>query len=162
MDHGQVALSSKLLRRSFRHPGSLLNQRSLPLSNKAPGMSALVGLYAAILLYVTVSQSELWPFSSYPMFSRPLCSERLTVYRLELEREDGSRELYRFPDPYEAIDFDREARHMLGRAVREGSSSVITAWLQIQARELSPTPTKARLVAFGFQHREEIHACELP
>lgn len=47
--------------------------------------SALV----AALLWATVRDQDAWPFSHYPMFSRPATLSELMVIRLALETRDG-------------------------------------------------------------------------
>jgi len=56
-----------------------------------------------VLLWVTVFRKQIYPFSFYPMYSVPHSWNNVKVFRLALERKDGSvvwwcSEFYRYPE----------------------------------------------------------------
>jgi hypothetical protein len=56
-----------------------------------------------LLLWVTFAGKELYPFSYYPMYSAPHDLKSISVFRIALEKKDGSivwwqSEFYRYPE----------------------------------------------------------------
>lgn len=57
----------------------------------------------AMFLWVTLFRKQLYPFSFYPMYSAPHSLDDIVVFRLALEKKDGSvvwwrSEFYRYPE----------------------------------------------------------------
>jgi hypothetical protein len=66
---------------------------------------AIIGV---LLVWVTVSGRDLWPFSAYPMFARPIDAEaEIVVFRLAVEQSDGSRRWWRTEDPTDQEEIGR-------------------------------------------------------
>lgn len=69
-------------------------------------MSIPIILFSTIcilLLWVTITGKDIYPFSYYPMYSVPRNLENISVFRIALERKDGSiawwkSEFYRYPE----------------------------------------------------------------
>lgn len=69
-------------------------------------MSVSIILFFAIcilLLWVTIAGKDIYPFSYYPMYSAPHSLENISVFRIALEKRDGSltwwkSEFYRYPE----------------------------------------------------------------
>ena len=61
------------------------------------------GAVCLLLLWVTLSRKQLYPFSFYRMYSAPHNLAEIRVFRLALEKKDGSvvwwhSEFYRYPE----------------------------------------------------------------
>ncbi|MFM7022566.1 MAG: hypothetical protein ACKOXB_06270 [Flavobacteriales bacterium] len=57
----------------------------------------------ALLLLATFLERDFFPFSNYPMFSRPAKAENITILRIKLEKENGEinwwqPEFFRYPE----------------------------------------------------------------
>ena len=64
---------------------------------------AFIGLIAGLLLWVTLRGRELWPLTSYPMFSERHALAQVEVFRVALETHTGECEwwrsrFYRYPE----------------------------------------------------------------
>jgi hypothetical protein len=67
--------------------------------------------FIALSWLATIRGRDAWPFSGYPMFSRPVRPEQIRVYRIWLEYPDGSTRWWR-PHYYKlqqtfGLDFKR-------------------------------------------------------
>ena len=60
-------------------------------------------IICGLLLWVTLFRKQAYPFSFYPMYSAPQSVRRISVFRLALEKKDGTvvwwqSEFYRYPE----------------------------------------------------------------
>jgi hypothetical protein len=63
----------------------------------------LFSTISILLLWVTITGKDIYPFSYYPMYSVPRNLENISVFRIALEKKDGSiawwkSEFYRYPE----------------------------------------------------------------
>lgn len=61
------------------------------------------GIICGLLLWVTLFRKQAYPFSFYPMYSTPHSADEIVVFRLALEKKDGTviwwqSEFYRYPE----------------------------------------------------------------
>jgi hypothetical protein len=79
--------------------------------------AAVVGLLA----WVTVTGTDRWPFSAYPMFSQQVDpATAIVVHRLAVVQADGTRRWWRTGDPADQRDLGRDFAALAGDDVRAG------------------------------------------
>jgi hypothetical protein len=52
-------------------------------------------IFLAASWFVAMRGRDAWPFSGYPMFSRPVRAEQIRIYRIRLEYPDGDARWWR-------------------------------------------------------------------
>jgi len=73
-------------------------------------------LFVTPSVYCIVGKKDLWPFSSYPMYSRSPALTDLQVFRLEIEQVDGGTHFWKPQSPflYETRHLDEQLARALG------------------------------------------------
>lgn len=112
-------------------------------------------LLPALLLWVTVSRKDAWPFSHYPMFSRLTDLSEVEVFRVALETTTGEivwwrSEFYRYPE------FVGRKLKKIQQLEGEGGSVAGLASLERQ-RCLSEVLRLIESEAGGLDHYQAFH-----